>query len=322
MKVIDILNKQITVLPNTTGYLHYPGCMAYTQINRSIKWVIDLGYTYKQPIDKLRSMEYHSKEQKDYKIDFPCWFVGGLFPIEKTEDEDIISYSNILSIDIDKKDNKDIDINKIKNELFKLPYVFMISKSISGEGIYVLILVEDGKYTKEYYTYISNLWSKQYNLNIDNQCTNIGRKRYISYDDNLLIKDDNIDITPWKFKHIVKEEKPVQQSLFLSYHPKQFSSNNLAQKAIWKLLNDGYSIDDMNGDKLYNIWYHVACDFHHFEDGLEMFIRFSNNSTKYKDKNTDIIKKYNNAKIETEYDNVAKKWCGICKRKYGLQWWK
>ena len=107
----------------------------------------------------------------------------------------------------------------------------------------------------------------------------------------------------------------------IDYKPSRFDDSLLVKKAIWKLLNNGYSIDDMTVHEPYGVWYHVACDFHHFDDGLDMFIRFSQNSSKYNDKISDITKKYNNGKIEMPLDDVSRKWCGICKRLYGKKWW-
>lgn len=322
MKTIDILNKQFTVLPSVDGLVHHQGVIDYTQTNKSLKWILNLGKIYKDQINILRTMEYHSKEQKDFKLKFPCWFVGGTFPVNKTYDKEIIEYSNLLAIDIDKQDNPDIDIEKIKNTLFNLPYVIMVSKSISGKGIYVLILVEDGKNTKEYYKYIADLWHNLYHINIDAHCNNIGRKRFLSYDDELLIKGDDVDIEPWNVKTI-NYENPVttNKSKLFNYKPKKQENNDLVHKAIWYLLNRGFSIDDFKTTNGYSVWYHVGCDFRHFEDGEKMFITFSNNSKLYNDNIKDITKKWNQTKIENTMEEVSKKWCGICKNKYGRKWY-
>lgn len=325
MKVEEILNKKHTVLSSVDGLYEHQGLYDYTQSIMDMKTILfELGKGYSEHINNLRLMQYHSKEQKAFKERFPCWFVGGTFPIQQTDDDDIIEYSNVLAIDIDKIDNNDFDLDSIRETIFNLPYVFAVLKSISGKGYYALILVEDGQYTKEYYEYIASLWNNKYKLNIDTHCTNIGRKRFLSYEEDIYkwIKPDETDIMPWKLKTIHTEHKPVQTSMFLSYNPNNYSSSNLTVKAIWKLLNNGYSIDRMNVTKPYSVWYHIACDFHHFDDGEDMFIKFSQNSSKYNDKLSDIQKKYNNGKIENSIEDVSKKWCGICKRIYGNNWWK
>lgn len=324
MKVIDILNKKHTVLSSACGYYKHDEIYDYTQGIYDMKSILfGLGKKYNDKINELRKMEYHSKEQVLFKEQFPCWFVGGTFPFQHTDDVDILEYSNVLAIDIDKKDNTENDLDHIIKEIFNLWYVFAVLKSISGKGYYALVLVEDGKYTKEYYTYLAKLWNQKFNLNIDTQCTNIGRKRFISYQEDIdkWIKSDDTDIVPWKLKYIPPIEKP-KKPMMIDYKPLRFDDSFLVKKAIWKLLDQGYSIDSMTVKEPYGAWYHVACDFHHFDDGLDMFIRFSQNSSKYNDKISDITKKYNNAKIEMSLDEVSRKWCGICKNKYGKQWWK
>jgi len=320
MKTKDILNKKFSILVNASGYTYHQELIDYTQAITDLRSIINLGYKYREPIDTLRAMVYHSKEQKAYKEQFPCWFTGGIFPMLQTEDKDILEYSNILAIDIDKIDNPKLDIYDIKNKIFELPYVFLVSKSISGEGIYALVLLEDGQYTKEYYDYLVRLWKKLFDVNIDSKCTNIGRKRFLSYDNDILIKDPETDIKEWKLKYIPPKIEPKKPSLLQQgEQEKQYS---LVHKAIWYLLNHGYSIDNINTDKAYNVWYHIGCDFRHFDDGENMFITFSNNTSKYKDSINKILSKWKQTKIENSIDDISRKWCGICKSKYGVEWIK
>ena len=317
------MKKELTFLYTISGYTKGN----YVQIKLPLReLLIDVPEKIKDSIYKLRQMGYGTSQYNEAKKNFPCWVVSGVYPLKKINDNDTLIWSNIIAIDIDKKDNKDIDLNIIRKTLFDLPYVFAVLNSISGQGLYALILVEEGQYTKEYYKYISKLWNKQYGLNIDTQCNNISRKRFVGYDDEVMkwIKDDNVEIDPWKLKYI---ERKVEEKKNDYIHASKYENNNdnkFVKKAIWKLLNGGYSIDNMNTSETtrYGAWFHVACDFKHFDDGLDMFIKFSNNSSKYNDRHSDIVKKFNNARIEKDFNDVAQKWCGICKHIYGSDWWK
>lgn len=321
MKTKDILDIKCSVLGSVNGYHYHQGLVDYAQTDLTIKQILNLGISYKEPIEKLRSLSYHSKEQKMYKEQFPCWFTGGIFPLNMTEDKDILEYSNILAIDIDKIDNPKLDIDEAKCNLIKLPYVILVSKSISGQGIFVLVLLEDGKYTKEYYSYLAELWNKMFGYNIDTQCTNIGRKRFISYDKDIYIKEYEDDVIPWKLKKIKAEKKSQPQNRMIDYNPNLYKSDTtLTRKAIWYMLNRGYSIDDINCTSYYGVWYHIGCEFRHFIDGESMFIKFSQNSVKYHDDMHTIMKKWENTKIESDIDSISRKWCGLCKNKLGSNW--
>ena len=99
-------------------------------------------------------------------------------------------------------------------------------------------------------------------------------------------------------------------------------SNKLCQKAIWLLLNHGFSIDDFNSSNKYSVWYHVACEFHLFDDGHEMFVTFSQNSKNYNDDSSTIEKKWNSAEQPDNVEDVYRKWCGMAKSNFGKDWIK
>lgn len=318
------MNQLHTVICNSTGYWVSNTASGYSQHNLTLRQIINDGYKLKDGIDRLRAMEYHSKEQLELKQQFPCWMTGGTFKMYDLHDSGIVTYSNIVIIDIDKKDNPEISLEDIKHNLMELPYVFMASKSISGQGIYVGILLKDGRNTKAHYKYLVKLLKSKYNLTVDGQCNNIGRKRFISYDDNLLVKDDNTEIIPFALMEIEQNEEPKQSGLY-EYKAGQMSSadsNKLCKKAIWLLLNHGFSIDDINSSNKYSVWYHVACEFHLFDDGHEMFVMFSQNSTQYHDDIATINKKWDKAEQPSNVDDVYRKWCGMAKSRFGKDWTK
>lgn len=325
MKVRDILKQNVTILGSVDGWCTVKGYddMIYSHVNFGTVYdALTLGQQMKDMIAKLRT--YPHDEYKELKKNFPCWFPAGTFPFFMTEDKDIMTYTNIMAIDIDTDGNEGKDLQDIRKKIYELPYVFAVLSSISGKGIYALILVHDGHYTEEYYRYISRLWRQKFDIVIDGHCVNVGRKRFISYDDDIMnwIKDEDTEIKSWTLRELPQKKEEPKPSYFMTYKPKSQGTSGLASKAIWKLLDNGFSIDDMNVTYFYAAWYHVACEFKHFDDGEAMFIRFSQNSSKYHDSLNKIKAKYNEAKTELTIDEVARKWCGICKNKFGSQWWK
>ena len=326
MKVVDILNQKHTVLMSMSGWHNeHQGFKDYTQTNMTLNDILfGLGNKFKSKIDELRQESYHSDRYNEIKkYELPVWFVGGTFPFQHTDDVDILTYSNLLCIDID---NQDID----RKAIFDLPYVVAVLRSSGGVGYYVLILVEDGRYTLEYYSYLAKLFKTKFKIDVDPKCKNIGRKRVLSYDDDIYdwIKDNDTDIQPWKIKGINQQCNNQQDNTqrLIDYKPvSMFKNDNIefTRKAIWYLLNNGYSVDDINTkDNRYSVWYYVGCEFRHFSDGYDMFVRFSNNSSNYHDDIKTINKKWDSTKQISSIDDVCRKWCGICKNKFGYGWWK
>lgn len=323
MTVKEIKNKKHSVLLSASGYeKDIEGKSLYKQIELTLETILFvLGQKYYEYIKKLRQMVYHSAEQKEYKSHFPVWFVGGTFPFKQTHDADITSYSNILAIDIDACDNPSMDLETLRTRLLQLPYVFAVLKSISGLGIYALILVEDGRKTKGYYKYLVNLWQSQFGIEkIDESCSNIGRKRFISYEDNieLYIKDDETEITPWKVEWI--EQKPVEEIKPVLFHKDEYKTDNELMNerthlAMQKLINAGYAVQS------YGHWFHTGCELANFNDGYEMFVRMSQNG-KWQDDIRTINKKWNDCKATGIDDNLHTKWQGMAKRQFGACWWK
>jgi len=322
MKVKDIKNKKFSVLLSANGYeKDKNGVTLYRQTDMTLQTILFvLGKNYQYHINNLRQMTYHSDEQKEYKSHFPVWFVGGTFPYKKTKDLDITSYSNILAIDIDACDNPSMDLETIRQQLLQLPYVFAVFKSISGLGIYALVLIEDGSKTKEYYKYIINLWKDKFNIKIDESCSNIGRKRFISYEDNIeaFIKDDETDIIPWKLTWIepIKEE-PIHPILF---QQKEFKTNNdlmteRTHLAMKKLIENGYAVQN------YGHWYYTGCDLSNFNDGYELFVQLSQNG-KWHDDISIINKKWKDCKPSGINDELHTKWQGMAKKQFGCNWWR
>lgn len=322
MKVKDIKNKKFSVLLSANGYeKNTQGVTIYRQVDMTLQTILFvLSMNYQVHINKLRSLTYHSAEQKEYKSHFPVWFVGGTFPFKRTHDADITSYSNILAIDIDACDNPSMSLETIRQGLLQLPYVFAVFKSISGLGIYALVLVEDGHKTKGYYKYLVNLWHDKFGVKIDESCSNIGRKRFISYEDNIetYIKDDETDIVPWKLEWVepIKEE-PVQAMLF---QQNEYKSNDdlmteRTHLAMQRLINAGYAVQS------YGHWFHTGCELANFSDGYEMFVKMSQNG-KWQDDIKTINKKWNDCKATGIDDNLHTKWQGMAKRRFGCNWWK
>lgn len=212
MRADDIYNRlKFTVLGSMTGWVELITYdkKQYIQVEMTMNQIIRLGYDFRYAIDKVRECEYHSDEQRRLKSFIPTWMPSGIFEYKNVSDNGIVTKSNILAIDIDLKDNRHItDFNIIKEKIFKLPYVFMIMNSISGVGFYVLILVKDMDKMNCYFKSLEMMFRQEYDIKIDS-CYNIGRKRVLSYDDDIMLKPIDTDIKEYSVEY--KEPKAVDK---------------------------------------------------------------------------------------------------------------
>jgi len=277
---------------------------------------------WKDKLIETMNLEYHSKEQEKAKSLLPRYYISGMYDMNEyiyrfpIHDSPVVP-SNLMTIDIDAKDNTDIDIWKLREEIFKLPYVFSCLKSCSGKGFYCIIPIEDVNYTKEYYKYILDLWKEKYNLNIDPYASSLVRARIISYNEDIdsWIKDN---VSVWKLKKIeIKEEFKEENTLF-SYrqkHDYKNDSEDLVHLCMKKLIDDGYTVND------YRAWYHLGCELANFSDGYSLFYKSSKN---YDSSQSDssISKRWKGCKSIGITDDLVRKWCGMAKNKYGKDWRK
>lgn len=321
MKKEEILSKYVATIISKTGYTD-KGKFVGSNIT-----LYDALYTlplkWKDRLEQVQSMEYHSKEQYDAKQQLPRYYISGIYDMnEYIYRFPIHDYpkvqSDLMTIDIDAKDNPDIDIWKVREEIFKLPYVFSTLKSCSGKGFYCIIPIEDTKYTKEYYHYIIDLWKIKFNVNIDNKADTLIRARIISYNEDIdsWVKDE---VSVWKLKKVIKQEEKKEYNGLYDYKPKSLINNSyweeITHKCMNKLINDGYTVND------YYAWYWLGCELANFIDGYDMFYKSSKNFDNTQNDNY-ISKRYSGCKPSGINSNLIQKWCGMAKNKYGKNWIK
>ncbi len=326
MKTSKIETKIVTYLPTIDGYTYHQGLTDYTQTERSL---IDVLTTtplrYKDYIQQLRSLPYHSDEQKAAKAKLPCFVISGTFPMRDIKANKIKTHNNLITIDIDKCDNPDIDLmGEMRDKLFNLPYVYSCLKSASGEGLFLIIPVKDDTCVKSYVKYIADLFNKTYGIVIDDKCSDINRKRIISYDEDYkrYIKTD-CEVDEWELKYC---EKKIEYNAPINITPpqKSFGSDTLTQKTIEYLINvKRLSVDDFNVERGFGFWIKIAGMLKVLPNGRELFHTFSNNTSSYKDSSNLIDSVYDKADVCTDtVEDYNRFWYGTAKRMLGSDWYK
>ena len=317
--VKEILSTKVTLLNKENGY------DKIGEIVPLVAAIYSLPNMLKHKFVDILNMEYHSNEQKEAKRNIPRYYISGEYKLDDWKNGGRFPIfgqpsvgSNLMTIDIDAKDNTHIDIWEIRKKIFNLPYVFSCLKSVSGQGFYCIIPIEDTLSTKEYYNYIVELWKQQFNINIDTNAASLVRARICSFDEEFEQWIKKYQVKIWKLKKIVKEEPNtiIQPEII---YPKYTSKTNgldwefLTHKAMELLINDGYFVEN------YNSWYYLGCELKNFIDGGTLFIKASQNGH-YNDSITTIQKKFNNCKPSGLNTELYRKWCGMAKNKYGEKW--
>ena len=101
---------------------------------------------------------------------------------------DVKEKTGIIVIDIDKDKNPNLDIDKAKFDVMFLPYVFMTMLSCRGEGIWCAVYYNVDRYIGHVFNALKEDFR---NLGyVIDDCGDITRLRYSSWDDNILIKQD------------------------------------------------------------------------------------------------------------------------------------
>ena len=222
MKANELLNLEVSYYSRCTYNKSYKTIRLYDWISK---------YTLRNcgKIMSIRKMyeEDPTKAKKMKADNLPCITVTGGF--NECRRVDLAKKLNpIFVIDIDKADNPDIeDWNELKKKVASLPYVFLTSYSCSGRGVYAMIYfdinVDVAKMSNALYEDF-----KQMGIIIDKQCKDITRLRFISYDDNILIRQNEIEM----YNKELEIEQPVITNTYGSIN----ESDAFIYQAIYHLI--------------------------------------------------------------------------------------
>ena len=320
MKTIDvdtILNKQFAFINDQTAS---DGIIK----NVSVKTAI-LDFPNKQKYRLLRTtnIEYGSDAYKKAKGYLPRFYITGTFNIDWSngfpiKEDNIETPSGLMSIDIDAKENPNIDLMELRKTLFQLPYVFSCLKSISGKGLYCLIPIEDTYSTTEYYEYIKHLWEQKFGIICDGNSKSILRCRICSYDEDAINWIKTGDVQVWNLKRKITEEpKVVEKEIFYPKYEQKHDGIDwdfITNKAMELVINNGYKIES------YGAWYYLGCELKNFPNGEQMFIEASKNNPKYNDSLTVILNKFSCCEPCGLNDELRKKWIGMANNRFGRKW--
>jgi len=145
---------------------------------------------------KWRDIVTEVREQKKQKNDAPAVTVSGTFANRSISG--LKQHSGYLCLDFDKKDNPQFaGASEMKAAVCRDKHVYAAAVSISGNGVFALIKIIPAKHA-EAFEHSRQYWREQYGMNIDPQCRDVARSRFVSYDPALFMNEDAAPFLPHK----------------------------------------------------------------------------------------------------------------------------
>ena len=281
----------------------------------------DLNKKFSSRVLELRNMN-DSQQQKFYKSTKLCAATISCTFNQERNSNDIHNVNSIVCIDIDKQDNPETDFGRLKEQLFSLDYVYCVSKSCRGNGLFCIIPILDPGKFKAHYKHICDTLENQFKIKIDRACSDVTRLRFISYDDSILIKN-NVKVNSYKDfdTSLIKNEQQLVKK-----YPNQFYNRT---NIYFDVACMHYLIHQMNfhtDDE--PSWFRTcvaltALDFPYLGEksiGFSLFELISRRSDKYDERS--VINKWNSCKSRYSNTSSMAYFYSILKHKLGPDWRK
>lgn len=205
-----------------------------------------------------------SDEKGKIKGSLPNATISGYF--DKRGNNHLVSHSGFILIDID-------DLGDSINDTIKVlrddPYTYALFKSVSGNGLGVVIKIDPEKHLQSFKS-LEHYYSFNYNLRVDPACKDVARTRFVSHDPDTYINKKALE-----FDLLINDEgKSVKKYNDI----KGDVLKKEAERAV-KFLEDN-TINITDG---YENWFTVAMALATSlkEDGRDLFHRISALSPQY-----------------------------------------
>lgn len=160
---------------------------------QSLRAILTSG-DYKERVEAVRAVEYHSREQKELKKKLPL-FAMGVFNKERRANK-ICEVVPLIALDFDGKDNE--PNTKMPNLAFRAfkqvvdgdPYTLYCGLSCSGKGWRVILPIHSTEKRKEHYMAAVRYFLKRYGMVADEACKDVAHAFFVSYDGKPYINED------------------------------------------------------------------------------------------------------------------------------------
>ena len=276
----------------------------------------------KEQILKLREIKDETQQKNFKKNNLYGVTMSGLLGENRTTNC-VLKYNNIMCVDVDEEDNKEIfskyGIEEIKKRIFNLDFVYCVCLSCRGKGFYFIVPIPDSKYIDVYYT--SMFYKlKRHGIVIDKHCKDIARIRFVSYDDNILIKQDcEIEVYDEVSEEQIQEKKleleRVKHLINKKYNYSHDKQLDYLRRTIDYIISKGFDTGEH-----WSSWATIGKYLKTLgEDGRILFHKLSEVSSGYKGYN-DVEKNWRRFTQCQSIDESLGKFYVMVRNKYGDNW--
>jgi hypothetical protein len=162
-------------------------------------------------VEELRSLNKDNPLYPEFKTAvksaLQCYTPAALLASKKKGGVIEITRTGVMQLDFDHADIHEYDIEELKRCVFSLPFIGYCGLSCSGDGFYALALIAEPDRLSEYAEHCFEVLAT-YGIKAD---TSKGKKienlRYLSYDPNMLIRDNPQPLRIARFKAISAAQK-------------------------------------------------------------------------------------------------------------------
>jgi len=221
------MNKQVSLYTSHSDNIGRPaaiGDVLLSEFGRDMQTLVDI-----RKLD--RSAPDYKTRKVDLKAKLQAYTPAALLATKEKGKLTEISRSGLLQLDFDHEGIADYDIEELKRCVFSLPFIAFCGLSCSGEGFYALACIAEPERLSEYAQHIF-LTLDDYGIKAD---TSKGKKvenlRYVSYDANMLIRDDPEVLRITHFRTKPRMNKSPQSPLL----PKAANAGGLIRSQLAKI---------------------------------------------------------------------------------------
>lgn len=277
----------------------------------------------KETIMTLRAIDDEEAQKKYKQNNVIGATISGVFGESRCKNQ-IIETNNIMCVDVDEADNKELfkqyGVEEIKRRIFEeFDFVYAVCLSCRGKGFFFIVPIPDVKYINELYTGMYYKL-KSYGITIDKHCKDISRLRFISYDPNILIKRDcQIKVFDYIDETQINEIKRQQTLRIINKINKKTRNdeiNYLAKTVDW-LISIHYDCGEHWCD-----WAPIGSYFKTLgEEGRQLFLKLSSNMSGFKGED-DFEKSWKRFRTLSNENEALGKFYTMVKNIYGPDWRK